>query len=649
MRHIFLLLTLLFCFQAFTQKKLGLIVAVGDYPNGGRWKDLSSINDVRFIKAALLKNGFDLNNVDSLFNEKATKKNILAALDALYAKASENDIVFFHFSGHGQQIQDDNGDEADGYDEALIPYDAQGMYDPVSYNGQNHLRDDELGAKLSKIRAKIGSKGSLVVLVDACHSGTATRGNEFSISRGDAIPFQAPEYKPKLLKNAADIDGFTEGSSTALSNMILFSASSPNQVNYETKDAENNGVGSLSYAFSKAINDLPVNSSYYLLFQKIKAQIQANYPTQLPMIEGDVYQQVFSGAYAKRDEVLGINKWMNDSTFIINAGSIDNINKGSNFKVYALTGNDPVAEGKITQVNIFQSAGVITKPLDKSQAYQIKWDALNQGAFSASLFINTHNNSNKRIVALKNQLTDLIKTYPFLSVDNNADYMLDLNAKLNGTAELSLIDKGDSTRVKMDIAQGKLSDDNKKQLIGHIKSAIRVKYLRSLNDGGALVDGVKLEIVPKSPGTNLNELFLNPLDEFAIRITNNSSYKLYYTIIDIMPDNEAKVLVPEETATPQDYVLAAGQAFTIDGIQVDPGTPRGKEFFKVIFSKSPLDLRSIFNRTQTRSRNELQSFEKAIDDMFEEANDKMATRSSIGNVKVDEVGILTTGFTVSAK
>jgi hypothetical protein len=28
---------------------------------------------------------------------------------------------------------DDNGDEADGFDEALIPYDAQGLYDPVSY------------------------------------------------------------------------------------------------------------------------------------------------------------------------------------------------------------------------------------------------------------------------------------------------------------------------------------------------------------------------------------------------------------------------------------------------------------------------------------------------------------------------------------
>jgi hypothetical protein len=457
MRKLFLFITLLFCISSFAQKKIGLIVAVGQYPQGGRWRNLSSENDVRFVKAALVKNGFALANVDSLINEQATKKNILSALDALYNKAADGDVVVFHFSGHGQQIQDDNGDEADGYDEALIPYDAKGMYDPVSYKGQNHLRDDELGAKLSLIRAKIGSKGSLVVIVDACHSGTATRGNEFAICRGEAIPFQAPEYKPKLSKNATDIDGFAEGASSTLSNMIVFSASSPNQVNYETKDADNNGVGSLSYAFSKAVNDLPPNSSYYLLFQKIKAQIQANYPTQLPMIEGDLNQQVFSGAYTKRDEVLAINKWLNDSTFIINAGSLDNINKGSTFKVYALTGNDAVADGKIIQVNIFQSAGVIAKGIDKSQAYHVKWDAMNQGAFSASLFINTHNNTSKQVNALKTELTNFIKAYPFLSIDNNADYMLDVDARSNGATQLSLVEKGDSTRLKMDIIQGKLS------------------------------------------------------------------------------------------------------------------------------------------------------------------------------------------------
>jgi metacaspase-1 len=648
MRKFFILLALFFTTAVFAQNKIGLIVAVGKYPEGGRWRDLSSENDIRYIKAALAKNGFDMGNVDSLLNEKATKKNILAAIEALYNKAKEGDIVVFHFSGHGQQIEDNNGDEGDGYDEALIPYDAGAMYDPVNYKGQNHLRDDELQAELTRIRTKIGSKGSLIVLVDACHSGTISRGTQFAIARGEPIPFQTPQYKPKLTKSANDLDGFTEGSSS-LGNMIVFSASSPNQVNYETKDAENNGVGSLSLAFSKAINDLPENTNYYLLFQKIKAFIQGSYPTQIPMVEGDLYQQVFSGAYTKRDEVLGISKWLNDSTFIINAGSIDNVNKGSSFKVYNLAGNEVLTEGTITVVNIFQSAGVIRKRIDKSQAYQIKWDAMNQGAFSASLFINTHSNSNKQIAALKAQLTNLIKSYPFLSIDTNADFMLDVNGRSDNVAELSLVDKADSTRLKMDIAGGQLSENNKRQLISHIKSAIRVKYLRSLNDGGSLVEGVKLELIPKNPSANPNELFLNPEEEFSIRITNNSGYKLYYTIIDIMPDNEAKVLVPEETATPQDYVLAAGQSFTIEGIQVDPGTPRGREFFKVIFSKTGLDLRSVFNRTRTRSRNDLSSFEKAMDDMFEEANDKMTTRSSIGNVKVDEVGILTTGFTVSAK
>jgi metacaspase-1 len=648
MRKFFILLALFFSTAVFAQNKIGLIVAVGKYPEGGRWRDLSSENDIRYIKAALAKNGFDMRNVDSLLNEKATKKNILSAIEALYNKAKEGDIVVFHFSGHGQQIEDNNGDEGDGYDEALIPYDADAMYDPVNYKGQNHLRDDELQAELTRIRTKIGSKGSLIVLVDACHSGTISRGTQFAIARGEPIPFQTPQYKPKLTKSANTLDGFAEGSSS-LGNMIVFSASSPNQVNYETKDAENNGVGSLSLAFSKAINDLPENTNYYLLFQKIKALIQASYPTQIPMVEGDLYQQVFSGAYTKRDEVLGINKWLNDSTFIINAGSIDNVNKGSSFKVYNLAGNEVLAEGTITVVNIFQSAGVIRKRIDKSQAYQIKWDAMNQGAFSASLFINTHSNSNKQIAALKSQLTDFIKSYPFLSIDTNADFMLDVNGKSGNVAELSLVDKADSTRLRMDVSGGQLSEDNKKQLISHIKSAIRVKYLRSLNDGGSLVEGVKLELIPKNPSANPNELFLNPEEEFSIRITNNSGYKLYYTIIDIMPDNEAKVLVPEETATPQDYVLAAGQSFTIEGIQVDPGTPRGREFFKVIFSKTGLDLRSVFNRTRTRSRNDLSSFEKAMDDMFEEANDKMTTRSSIGNVKVDEVGILTTGFTVSAK
>ena len=42
----------------------------------------------------------------------------------LIDRVQRGDIAYFHYSGHGQQIADDNGDEADGYDETLVAIDA---------------------------------------------------------------------------------------------------------------------------------------------------------------------------------------------------------------------------------------------------------------------------------------------------------------------------------------------------------------------------------------------------------------------------------------------------------------------------------------------------------------------------------------------
>ena len=93
----------------------------------------------------------------------------------MYKKIKAGDQVVFHFSGHGQQVWDDSGDEIDQLDEALVPYDSPKQYKASTNEGQYLLRDDELSILLNKIRNKLGAKGSLLVLMDACHSGTATR------------------------------------------------------------------------------------------------------------------------------------------------------------------------------------------------------------------------------------------------------------------------------------------------------------------------------------------------------------------------------------------------------------------------------------------------------------------------------------------
>lgn len=61
--------------------------------------------------------------VDDGDHVQPTKANILAAYHNVVRQSREGDAIFLHFSGHGTKVRDLNGDEDDGYDEALVPLD----------------------------------------------------------------------------------------------------------------------------------------------------------------------------------------------------------------------------------------------------------------------------------------------------------------------------------------------------------------------------------------------------------------------------------------------------------------------------------------------------------------------------------------------
>jgi hypothetical protein len=350
------------------------------------------------------------------------------------------------------------------------------------------LRDDELGQKLGNIRKKIGTSGSLVVMLDACHSGTATRGNEFSICRGTPVPFQSPGYAPRNTLNLSDRlisqDGFLQDQA---SNMVVISAASPSQVNFETKDASNNGVGSLSIAFAKSIGELKKGSDYRYLFEKIKAKIQADFPMQVPMIEGNSSQEIFDGRYAEQSEFITITKWITDNTFTINQGKFHGVYFGTTVKIYSLTTNEIVAEGNIELPNNFESLCHSSKFLDRKEAYKIVLDEVNNGKFASSIFIKTPENKPKPSVVLESQIEQLIKRCQYLSINENADFMLDIQPSKNGSQSLSLVEKGDSILWHEELKNGDtLSGDSWTKLLYEIKLSMRIKYLRNLPDGGTL-------------------------------------------------------------------------------------------------------------------------------------------------------------------
>ena len=159
------------------QTKRALVIGISEYEktNDNAWGVIHGTNDADLIISVLKNQGFKSTKISG---KAATAKRIRKGLSDLVASCKSGDIIYLHFSGHGQLFEDIDGDEEDGWDESIVPYDAQMVYKKKVYEGQNHITDDELHNYLKKIRKAIGSKGYICVVIDACHSGGSSRGDD---------------------------------------------------------------------------------------------------------------------------------------------------------------------------------------------------------------------------------------------------------------------------------------------------------------------------------------------------------------------------------------------------------------------------------------------------------------------------------------
>jgi hypothetical protein len=144
--------------------KKALLVGINRYPDP-RNELKGCVNDVRQV-AETLKSRYGFvgeGKMRILTDARATTKAILDGLAWLTAGASPGDSLVFHYSGHGSQVPDRNGDETtDRLDEILCPYDL---------DWDHPLTDDDLAAAC----ADVPPGALLTVILDCCHSGTGMR------------------------------------------------------------------------------------------------------------------------------------------------------------------------------------------------------------------------------------------------------------------------------------------------------------------------------------------------------------------------------------------------------------------------------------------------------------------------------------------
>lgn len=256
------LLFIMLClpFSLVAQQKHALLIGISDYPQyddtESSWAPIHGTNDIQLIAPILMGQGFVIN---TLTNEAATRQAIDDGFKELESRVQAGNIVYIHLSGHGQAVEDENGDEDDGWDEAFIPFDAERRYQENGYHGENHLLDDELNGYLNNIRRKVGETGIVYVVMDACHAGSSYRGEEEQDSvyvRGTEIGFSktGKTYTPRINRNGnVRID--TE---KGMASIFMLESCRSYEVNLEIKQ-NGNYYGPMSYYISQQLLTMPMS------------------------------------------------------------------------------------------------------------------------------------------------------------------------------------------------------------------------------------------------------------------------------------------------------------------------------------------------------------------------------------------------------
>ncbi len=225
-----------------------LLIGVGNFANP-QINALPGIDkDVNLMKQAAREMGFKDSQMKVLMDREATLANIKATFKTwLIDGAGPNDKALFYISSHGTQEADQAPlDEADGTDEVIVAYDTkvgQGRLD-------NALVDDELGALLDQLRTK-----NAFVLVDACHSGTATR----DMSPGSVPKFWQWEGMP-VGDGALEGDEKDAGKAAGDENHVLLTAANEKQVAQATPNGSVFTVGVLEAVRQARASNTPLTA-----------------------------------------------------------------------------------------------------------------------------------------------------------------------------------------------------------------------------------------------------------------------------------------------------------------------------------------------------------------------------------------------------
>lgn len=608
------------------RQRLALLVGISQYPqtSPAPWRPLNTHRDLTDLHD-VLKARYKFREEDILLleDQAATGAGIRAAFQShLLGKARPGAVVVFHFSGHGQQVLDDNHDESDGLDETLVP--AESNDQRAASGARVNLRDDEIGQWLSDLQAKLRGQsgrveGSINVFLDSCHSGTATRGDLVERGRGwDERPeMDGPRPQPAIVERSGalsmrDADG----------EYILLSAAQSDQTAKEVA-----GMGAFTRALVVALKRASAQTTYRALLDDIVVQVHGAVRNQTPQFEGAFDQYLFGGAappatpYARIESVSG-------DEILLGVGELHLVSVGS---LYDLHRKGAETTGPATWLG---QAEVIAVEPERSRLRLRpgpggrKPSTTDLWAARAIEIKHSYQDRKLRVWLdgpLDPRLAQSIQVLPLVTMQGVGKDSYDVKLTKKGDhIELYQPESGCPlakvalTADAPDVVQTKLTQ--------HLQSEWRWRQLYGLKQENADVRA-ELRLVPvharldahghpttaPTPRANLapGPPRIKDGEHFLLELRNPTSFPLSVTVLELGPSGQIDVLFPKAGQ--------AGDALIAPGTFVVPWQrylfeterPLGPYLYKVIATRQPVDLQHLVQRASELGRGRGMTFERA--------------------------------------
>jgi hypothetical protein len=325
--------------------KHALLIGIENYRKAPPLR--GTINDVQLMKGLLRQHfGFQEQNIITLLDEQATHTGIENAFTTLIERIKPKDFVYIHYSGHGSQTQDLNGDELHGQDQTWVSY---GTRQPGRHNDKDNydILDDEINAWLAALYAKTDQ---IILVSDSCHSATVARGS-VPVTRGLKRDERTHPLGKKTYTQLKNYQGIHIGSARDKE----FAA--------ETRRNDGKHYGLFTWHWAKALQQAQIGQTWNEIFKRAYTAVVAiRGDAQKPQIEGQRHRQIFGNKISPPTATVSVTE-VNGERIKIQSGTIAGVTVGSVYRLHqhrrvsSKLDTQTLPRLEITQVSTFQSEG----------------------------------------------------------------------------------------------------------------------------------------------------------------------------------------------------------------------------------------------------------------------------------------------------